>query len=118
MKAVGQFVTSALKDIRVTVTLTVGEGDLVADRIEAVGVRLDSGERIAWEGNGGQLQPGRTPGQAPGRQKRMAAVRQMRATSSGHVSAGTLRAELPLIFVLARDSLVLSRSCRRSQSAA
>jgi predicted SnoaL-like aldol condensation-catalyzing enzyme len=51
MKAVGQFVTSALKDIEVTVTLAVGEGDLVADRIEGVGVRLDSGERIAWVEN-------------------------------------------------------------------
>ena len=51
MKAVGQFVTSAVKDIQVTVTLAVGEGDLVGDRIEAAGVRLDSAERVAWAEN-------------------------------------------------------------------
>lgn len=51
MKAVGEFVTSAVKDIRVTVTLTVSEGDLVADRVEAVGVLVDSGEPIEWVEN-------------------------------------------------------------------
>src|SRR5258708_24466614 len=46
MKAVGQFITSQVKDIHVTVALIISDGDLVADRVEASAVRQDSGQRI------------------------------------------------------------------------
>ncbi len=48
MKAVGQFITSQVKDIHVTVALIISDGDLVADRVEGSGVRQDSGQRIEW----------------------------------------------------------------------
>ena len=51
MKAVGERVTSAIRDIDVTVTLSVSNGDLVADGVEGRGVRVDTGERIQWVEN-------------------------------------------------------------------
>jgi ketosteroid isomerase-like protein len=48
MKAIGQLITGAIRDIEVTVTLTVAQGDLVADRVEAAGVRVDDGRSITW----------------------------------------------------------------------
>ena len=51
MKAVGAFVTAALTRVRVVVTLTVSQGDLVADRVEAVGTRVDTGKPIQWVEN-------------------------------------------------------------------
>jgi predicted SnoaL-like aldol condensation-catalyzing enzyme len=51
MKAVGAFVTAALTHIRVVVTLTVSQGDLVANRVEAVGTRADTGQPIQWVEN-------------------------------------------------------------------
>ena len=51
MKAVGELVTALINDIRVTVTMTVADGDLVADRVEAAGVRVDNGQPIRWVEN-------------------------------------------------------------------
>ncbi len=51
MKAVGALITSALRDIAVTVTHAISDGDLVADRVEASGVRRDTGQPIAWVEN-------------------------------------------------------------------
>jgi predicted ester cyclase len=48
---VGEFVASLLRDIRVTVPLAIGEGDLVADRGEATGIRRDNGRRFDWMEN-------------------------------------------------------------------
>jgi hypothetical protein len=43
MRAVGVLVTGAIHDIHVEIPLIVAEGDLVADRVEAAGVRADTG---------------------------------------------------------------------------
>ena len=51
MKAVGKLVTGAFRDIRVSVDLVVADGDLVADRISARGVRADSGAEAEWVEN-------------------------------------------------------------------
>jgi ketosteroid isomerase-like protein len=51
MKAVGMQITSLIRDIHVEVTMTVAEGDLVADRVEAAGVRVDNGQPITWAEN-------------------------------------------------------------------
>ena len=51
MRAVGALVTGAIRDIRVTVDLIMSEGDLVADRVSAAGVRVDTGAPIAWVEN-------------------------------------------------------------------
>jgi ketosteroid isomerase-like protein len=51
MKAVGRFFFAAIGDIRVTVDITVSQGDLVADRVSARGVRKDTGEPIDWVEN-------------------------------------------------------------------
>ena len=51
MRAVGEFFTSAIRDIQVRVTLAVSDGDLVADRVEGSGVRADTGQRIEWVEN-------------------------------------------------------------------
>jgi predicted SnoaL-like aldol condensation-catalyzing enzyme len=51
MKAIGQFVTGALGDIRVSVDLVVAEGDFVADRVSAQGVRKDTREPTSWVEN-------------------------------------------------------------------
>jgi predicted ester cyclase len=60
MKAIGQFVTGAIRDIRVAVDLVVSEGDLVADRISANGVRRDTNEQTSWvENHFYRLQGGR-----------------------------------------------------------
>jgi hypothetical protein len=48
MKAVGHFVTGAFSDIEVSVDLVVAQGDLVADRISAHGVRTDRGDPADW----------------------------------------------------------------------
>lgn len=51
MKAIGQFVGGAIRDIRVSVDLLVSEGDFVADRISATGVRRDTNEPTNWVEN-------------------------------------------------------------------
>jgi ketosteroid isomerase-like protein len=51
MKAVGTRVTGLISDIHAEVTMTVSEGDLVADRVEAAGVRVDNGQKINWVEN-------------------------------------------------------------------
>jgi ketosteroid isomerase-like protein len=51
MKAVGELVTGLINDIRVTVSMTVADGGLVADRVEAAGVRVDNGQPIRWVEN-------------------------------------------------------------------
>ena len=39
MRAIGELITGAIHDIHVQITFLLAEGDLVADRIEAAGVR-------------------------------------------------------------------------------
>jgi ketosteroid isomerase-like protein len=51
MKTVGAYITSRISDIRAEVTMTVTEGDLVADRVEAAGTRTDNGQPINWVEN-------------------------------------------------------------------
>ena len=51
MRAVGELVTGAIRDIHVQVTLLFTDGDLVADRIEAAGVRADTGAPLTWVEN-------------------------------------------------------------------
>jgi predicted SnoaL-like aldol condensation-catalyzing enzyme len=51
MKAVGHAVTGAIRDIQVAVDLVVSDGDLVADRISAHGVRRDNGQPTEWVEN-------------------------------------------------------------------
>jgi ketosteroid isomerase-like protein len=51
MMAIGKIVTGAFRDIEVSVDLVVAEGDLVADRITARGVRVETGEPAEWTEN-------------------------------------------------------------------
>jgi ketosteroid isomerase-like protein len=51
MRAVGTLVFGAIRDIRTSVALIVSEGDLVADRIDATGVRNDTAKRTDWNEN-------------------------------------------------------------------
>jgi ketosteroid isomerase-like protein len=51
MKAVGEFITGAIHDIRTVVSLVVTDGELVADRVEASGVRADTGAPLSWVEN-------------------------------------------------------------------
>ena len=51
IKAVGELVTGAIRDIHVTVDLLVANGDLVADRVSGSGVRVDDGKPISWVEN-------------------------------------------------------------------
>jgi hypothetical protein len=51
MKAVGTFFFGALRDIHVSVDLTVSEGGLVADRVSAAGIRKDTGVAVDWVEN-------------------------------------------------------------------
>jgi len=51
MRAVGEFVTGAIRDIHVEIPLILAEGDLVADRVEAAGVRAATGARLTWVEN-------------------------------------------------------------------
>ena len=48
MKAVGHVVTGAIHDITVSIELLVTDGDYVANRNIARGVRADNGEAIDW----------------------------------------------------------------------
>ena len=48
MRAVGEFVTAAIHDSHVQIPLILTEGDLVADRIEAAGIRADTGASLTW----------------------------------------------------------------------
>jgi predicted SnoaL-like aldol condensation-catalyzing enzyme len=48
MKALGQFVTGAIRDITVDIDLMVADGELVANRNSATGVRVDNGQKITW----------------------------------------------------------------------
>lgn len=55
VKAIGRMVFGAIGDITVTVDLTVdltvGEGDLVADRVSARGVRKADNQQVSWTEN-------------------------------------------------------------------
>ena len=51
MKDVGHLVFGAIRDIKVTIDLTLSEGDLVADRISAHGVRNDNDQQTSWTEN-------------------------------------------------------------------
>ncbi len=51
MRAVGELVTGAIRDIHLQITLILTEGDLVADRVEAAGVRTATGAPLAWVEN-------------------------------------------------------------------
>ena len=51
MRAVGEFLTAAIHDSHVQIPLILTEGDLVADRIEAVGIRADTGASLIWGEN-------------------------------------------------------------------
>ena len=51
MRAVGELVISAIHDIHIEIPLILTEGDLVADRIEATGVRADTGSPMRWVEN-------------------------------------------------------------------
>lgn len=51
MKAVGEFVVGAIDQIAITVDHLFSEGDLVADRITASGIRRDNGNEISWVEN-------------------------------------------------------------------
>jgi hypothetical protein len=48
MRAVGVLVNGAIHDIHVEIPLIVAEGDLVADRVEAAGVRAGTGAPLTW----------------------------------------------------------------------
>ena len=51
MKAIGQFVFGQIDNIVVQVDLIVEDGELVADRVSAQGVRKDNGAAVAWTEN-------------------------------------------------------------------
>lgn len=51
MRAVGKLVTGAIHDIHIQITLLLTDGDLVADRIEAAGVRAGTGAPLTWVEN-------------------------------------------------------------------
>lgn len=51
MRAVGKLVTAAIRDIHVEIPLVVADGDLIADRVEATGVRTDTGSPLTWVEN-------------------------------------------------------------------
>jgi predicted ester cyclase len=48
MKALGQFVTGAIRDIKVGIDILVADGDFVANRNSARGIRVDNGQEITW----------------------------------------------------------------------
>ena len=48
MKAVGHFVTGAVRDIKVVIDILVANGDYVANRNTARGIRVDNGQEITW----------------------------------------------------------------------
>jgi len=50
MRAMGELITGAIHDIHVQITFLLAEGDLVADRIEAAGVRA-AGAPLVWVQN-------------------------------------------------------------------
>jgi limonene-1,2-epoxide hydrolase len=51
MRAVDELVTAAICDIHVEIPLILTDGDLVADRVEAAGVRADTGAPLTWVEN-------------------------------------------------------------------
>ena len=51
VKAVGQFVVGAIRDISINIDHMVSQDALVADRITARGIRRDTGEPISWTEN-------------------------------------------------------------------
>jgi len=48
MKALGHFVTGAVRDITVNIDILITDGDLIANRNSARGVRTDNGQQITW----------------------------------------------------------------------
>ena len=67
MKAVGHLVFGAIREIHTSVDIVVANGDLVADRISAQGVRKDNNQPISWvENHIYQLQGGRIKELWPG----------------------------------------------------
>ncbi len=51
MGAVAELVTGAIHDIHIDIPLLLTEGDLVAGRIEAAGVRVGTGTPLTWVEN-------------------------------------------------------------------
>jgi ketosteroid isomerase-like protein len=51
MRAVGELVTGAIRDIHVEIPLILTDGELVANRVEAAGVRADTGKPLTWVEN-------------------------------------------------------------------
>jgi predicted ester cyclase len=51
MRKVGEQIATAIRDIQVSIDFLLSDGDLVADRISAAGVRADTGDRITWVEN-------------------------------------------------------------------
>jgi ketosteroid isomerase-like protein len=51
MRAVGEFVTGEIHDIHVEISLILTDGDLVANRVEAAGVRAGTGVPLTWVEN-------------------------------------------------------------------
>jgi hypothetical protein len=51
MRAAGELVTGAILDIHVEIPLILTEGDLVAGRVEAAGVRAGTGAPLPWAEN-------------------------------------------------------------------
>jgi ketosteroid isomerase-like protein len=51
MRALGKLVTAAIRDIHVEIPLILTEGNLVADRVQAAGVRADTGAQLTWAEN-------------------------------------------------------------------
>src|SRR5690242_4936216 len=50
-RAAGELVTGAIHDIHVEIPLILTEGDLVAGRVEAAGVRAGTGAPLTWAEN-------------------------------------------------------------------
>lgn len=48
MKALGHFVGGAIHDITVTVDILISDGEYVANRNSARGIRADNGQEITW----------------------------------------------------------------------
>ena len=48
MKALGQFVSGAIRDITVHIDILVADGQFVANRNSNRGIRVDNGQEITW----------------------------------------------------------------------
>jgi predicted ester cyclase len=48
MKALGQLVTGAIRDITVDIDILIADGEFVANRNSARGIRVGNGQEITW----------------------------------------------------------------------